>query len=297
MSKITVFTPTYNRGYIIDKLYQSLQQQTCKEFEWLVIDDGSDDDTEELFRKYKQECQEFTIVYQKIKNGGKQRAINMAVKMIRTKYMFIVDSDDFLLNNAIEKILNWVEDIDEKQWIAGVAGVKGDKAENPIGGKVKFDSSYIECSNLERSKYGLAADMAEVYKVDLLKKYPFSVWAGEKFVPEAVVWDAIALDGYKLRWYQDVIYICEYLEDGLTKGSWNLLKKNPMGYAMLFNIQLRYIKKLGERCRTTLQMISCAVLAKEKSFLKKSNAPILSKILFPAGVLLALRRKKQFQTM
>ena len=294
MNRVTIFTPTYNRGYILNHLYESLCGQSDYRFDWLIIDDGSTDQTETLVNTWVNSEKRFSIQYRKVQNAGKQRAINQAVQMIQTEYIFIVDSDDYLTADAIEKVNQWLDEIDGRQDLAGVSGIRGYKSHQPIGGFAGFTGAYIEASNLERRHYNLSADMAEIYKVDLLKRFPFSVWPGEKFVPEAVVWDEIALQGYKLRWYKDIIYICEYLEDGLTKGSWNLLENNPMGYAMLFNHQLKTTESLKEKCKIVLQMDSCICLANEKEYIKTSNEPLLARILMPAGRLLARRRRKQF---
>ena len=102
--RITVFTPTYNRGYIIENLYHSLQKQTFQDFEWIVIDDGSTDDTASQFEKYKLEENFFPIIYERVENGGKHRAINLGMKKARGDLFFIVDSDDYLTETALEKI-------------------------------------------------------------------------------------------------------------------------------------------------------------------------------------------------
>ena len=101
--EFTVFTPTYNRAYIIEKLYYSLQRQTFRNFEWLVVDDGSSDNTEELFSRFQKEAP-FSVRYIRVENGGKHRAINVGVKNAKGRLFFIVDSDDHLLEDALEKI-------------------------------------------------------------------------------------------------------------------------------------------------------------------------------------------------
>lgn len=291
MNKITVFTPTYNRGYVIDRLADSLLKQTDCHFDWLIIDDGSDDNTEEIISEYIKKNPPFRITYQKVKNGGKQRAINLAVQQIETEYIFIVDSDDYLTDDAIERVLKWIDDLPEE--FAGVSGARGKSVDCYLGEVPQISGFYLEATNLERCQYNLMSDMAEIYKVQMLKKYPFRVWEGENFVPEATVWDQIALDGYKLRWYKDIIYICEYLDDGLTKGSWNLLRKNPMGYAMMYNHML--LTEKSGRTNIAIQMVSCLCLGKNFMKIFKSNAPVLALLCSPVGIALYLRRKRQFK--
>lgn len=294
MNQVTIFTPTYNRAYVLERLYSSLRAQSDHNFQWLIIDDGSTDNTSKLVQSWIDEKNRFPITYRYYENGGKQRAINIAVQLIKTEYIFIVDSDDQLTEDAVEKVNRWLIQIKDRDDLAGVSGVKGNCQGQPIGGVVDFSSEYVEATNLERIQYNLQWDMAEIYKVDLLRRFPFTVWPGEKFVPEATVWDEIALQGYKLRWYRDVIYKCKYLEDGLTNNSWELLKNNPMGYAMLFNHQLLTTPSLKARLKQIILMLSCIYMADEKGFITQSNMPIMTKLLVPAGKMLYRRRRRQF---
>lgn len=294
---ITVFTPTYNRAHTLNQLYQSLLQQDCYDFEWLVINDGSTDHTDTLFKKWLNKKNPFPIRYYAIKNGGKQRAINQALQLAQGEYFFIVDSDDSLLPHAITFIQNAFKSLPKDDSFIGISGIKGGLDGKPLHRTPSIDSTigYVDANNLERMKYGLQADMAETFYTEKIQKYTFPVWEGENFTPEAVVWDQMALDGYKLRWYNQVIYLCEYQEDGLTRSSWKLLKNNPMGYAMLFNTQLKSAKGIKERINLTLQFISCCCLAKEYSYIKDCHSRTLSWGLFPFGWLLSKRRQYQFK--
>ena len=242
MPFLTIFTPTYNRGYILSNLFESLQCQKCKDFEWIIVDDDSSDDTEELIRKF--EPKGFSIKYYRQKHGGKHRAINLGVKNAAGTWFFIVDSDDCLTDDATELIWEWTRDISDNM-ICGVAGLKISTTGKTWGGNPNFQlDTFVEAGNLERKKYNLDGDKAEVYRTDILKKYPFPEFDNEYFVTEGVVWNAIAADGYKLRWHNRPIYVCEYLEDGLTKGGANAHKghiANMHGYAV-------YVKQIMEWC-------------------------------------------------
>ena len=228
--KITVFTPTFNRGYIIENLYKSLQRQSYKNFQWIVIDDGSKDDTEKLFEKWTNEDNLFDITYKKVKNGGKHRAINRAIEIAEGELFFIVDSDDYLTDHALEKVIKWEETIKNKNEFAGVAGVRGYSINSRIGNT--FKGEYIDATSLERNKNNITGDKAEVFYLDILKKYKFPEFEGEKFVTEKVVWNQIAYDGYKIRWFNEIIYICDYLEDGLTKSMSRIELENPKSLAL-----------------------------------------------------------------
>lgn len=238
--KITVFTPTYNRGYIIENLYRSLQQQSFMNFEWLVVDDGSNDNTEELFKKWCTEKNRFEIKYYKKENGGKHRAINYGLSQAEGEWIFIVDSDDSITFNAIEQIYKWINSLDCENIVA-VSGLRGKDSYIPMGGTLGFgDRYYIDINNLERDKLNLNYDMAEVYKIDVLKRYPFPEYDGEKFITEGVVWDKIAHDGYKIRFFNEIIYICDYLDDGLTKQGREIFVNNPKGYSHYIKQQIKF---------------------------------------------------------
>lgn len=233
---ITVLTPTYNRAYILTNAYQSLCRQTCKDFEWIIVDDGSTDDTENLVKSWIDKGSAFNIQYVKQENGGKCRAINKGVAVASGNYVTILDSDDFLTDNAIEKITDWIETISDLNGFAGVAGLRGwINKTGYIGGAGNLPGSgYIDAKNTDRRKLHLDGDKAEVYKTSVLKEFPFPEFEGENFLSEHVVWDAIANAGYKLRWFNEIIYKCEYLDDGLTNKSkgYELLINNFSGFTL-----------------------------------------------------------------
>ena len=238
--KITVFTPTYNRAYIIHKLYISLKKQTYKNFEWIVIDDGSTDDTEKLFSSWILEENNFDIKYYKVKNGGKHRAINKGVDLARGELFFIVDSDDYLIDSALEDIVNVEKTIPFhiKDEFCGVCGNRG-KNEIEIWGKT-FDGEYLDATTLERPKYNIYGDKSEVFYTKILKNYKFKEFDDENFLTECTVWNHMAYDGYKMRFFNKIIYICDYLDDGLTKSGKSLYRNNPKGTAYAIKQQIQY---------------------------------------------------------
>lgn len=240
---ITVFTPTYNRKYILPKLYQSLCAQTNKDFEWLVVDDGSTDGTEEWFAEIRQKDNTFPIIYIKQENGGKHRAINRGVKDAKGELFFIVDSDDSLVPTAIEKMLAWADAVRGLDKCAGVSGTRGKNSYNRIGQYFDDNADYIDATNLEREKYNLLGDKTEAYYTSLLLQYPFPEFEGENFITEEVVWNKIASDGYFLRWYPDIIYIGDYLTDGLTSSGNEKYRKNPQGTLYWTRLELEVYPK------------------------------------------------------
>ena len=239
---VTVFTPTYNRAYMLHNLYDSLKRQTRYDFEWLIVDDGSTDNTEEVVAKWLKEKLPFPVRYYKKENGGKHRAINFALTRANGELFFIVDSDDYLSDTAIETIVHiyGTLPLNSVTKYAGIAGCKGYYNGEMIGSS--FKGEFLDCLSVNREKFGISGDKAEIFITSVLREYPFPEFEGENFVTEAVVWDKMSLDGYYLRYFNDVIYLCEYLEDGLTRQGLELYYKNPQGYGYY----LRQSRKAGK---------------------------------------------------
>lgn len=241
---ITVFTPTYNRAYIISKLYESLCNQINKDFEWLVVDDGSVDDTEFLIKSFIAE-NKITIRYIKQLNGGKHIAINTGVEAAKGDLFFIVDSDDYLTPDAVDWFLSQWCSIKDDSTLVGISGVRIHPDGRRIGGGLSFET--VDCTPLEFGmRLGIKGDLAEAFKTDTLKMYPFPSIKGEKFCPEALVFFRMANDGYKLCYTNTKIYVCEYQEGGLTDNIVKVRMLSPettlMYYSELknYNIPLKY---------------------------------------------------------
>lgn len=248
---ITILTPTYNRAYCLSDLYRSLKEQTNYDFEWLIIDDGSTDETEDLVCKWIMEEKNFKITYKKVKNGGKHRAINYGVAFANGEYTYIVDSDDTICEEAIILIEQWVDEIRGLNNFAGVSGTRGDKISHKIIGQFPLDREFVDATNIQRKKYKLLGDKAEIYRTDLLRMYKFPEFENENYIGESSVWDEIAHDGYKIRWHKDVICYCEYLQDGLTMNNYEVIKQNPNGFAYVKRLIFHYyplLYKWGALC-------------------------------------------------
>lgn len=255
---ITVFTPTYNRAYILNNLYESLKRQTSKSFEWIIVDDGSVDMTESLVSEWLKNDNLFPIKYVKKVNEGKHIAINVGVEQAKGDWFLIVDSDDYLYDDAIEKVIKWTHDIKNDD-IAAVSGTRNFKDGSVIGAHIKFDDGFVDCKNNERNKFGLTGDKAEVYKTEVLKKFPFPKFENEKFLSEGAVWDLIAYKGYMIRWYNQPLIVCGYLEDGLTSklNNSDLELNNFSGYTYYTKIQLKIYRGI-ERFRILKKYVRIA---------------------------------------
>ena len=243
---ITVFTPTYNRAYTLPALYESLTRQTDGRFEWIVVDDGSEDNTENLVHSFIQEGL-IQIVLLTQSHGGKHRAINRALKIARGDLFFIVDSDDALPPNAIAVCHEQYEGIRGDDSFSGICGRKAYFDGNLVGGgKDAFE--VLDTPSLAfRYKYGMKGDMAEVTRTDVLKQYPFPEFDGERFCPEAIVWNRLSLR-YKFRYFNKPVYLCNYLPDGLTAHITEIRRKSPQAsmtcYSELKNAPVPVLIKL-----------------------------------------------------
>lgn len=298
MPYFTIFTPTYNRAYTLPRLYESLKEQKIDDFEWLIIDDGSTDETENLVQKWIKENSRFAIRYYKKQNEGKPRAINFGIKYAEGKFFFMVDSDDYLLPDALQKMYEWCREIEKDSSYIGVGAARGFSNGTYIkGSKPKVNNKgYVDATNLQRVDYNLDADMCEAYKTDVFRQYPMAEWPGERFAPEQIALNEIALDGFLIRWHEDIIYCCEYLEDGLTKGSRILEKNNPMGYAMMYNHTLKYPNLSGkQKFYNACQMVALSFFGGHPEYLRKCESKKMLILAIVPGCILAIRRFLQFR--
>ena len=231
---ITVFTPTYNRAYIITNLYRSLQKQTYHDFEWLVVDDGSNDNTSEIFEKWINEDNFFPIRYYKKENGGKCRAINYGVLLARGRLFFNVDSDDYLTDDALQKVAAWERTLPNDGSFCGVAGNLGTSPTDTPN--TIWPMEYRDANLLERYPYysnnPIDGERAWVFYTEIQKKYRYPEFEGENFITPAVTWNRMAHDGYKVRVYNDIIWIYKYLEDGLTASGSKRFLDRPQGHGL-----------------------------------------------------------------
>lgn len=241
--KLTVFTPTFNRGYIIHQLYHSLQRQTYDDFEWLVVDDGSTDNTEDLFKTWIIENNKFSIRYYKKKNGGKGRAINYGLDLAKGVMFFNVDSDDYLTDNALEKIINWEKNLPKNEMFCGVVGNLGtseDKTPNSPLKSIYRDSNLLERYS-EYTKDPIDGERAYVFYTEIFKKYKYPEFDGENFITPAVTWNRMAHDGYKVRIFDDIIWIYKYQADGLTAAGNKNFLNNPQGHGLWLREKAKFI--------------------------------------------------------
>lgn len=282
--KVTVLTPVYNRAYIIKRLYDSLIKQTADNFEWLIIDDGSKDNIKELVDDFIKENRiKITYCYQE--NGGKHRALNKGISMIKTEMTFIVDSDDYLTDNAIEVITKYYNKYKNNNSICGFSFLRCFPDMIINGPKFKKDeyiSDYIECRLNEK----VTGDKAEVYYTKCLQEFPFLEIKNERFLFEDYVWIQMA-EKYKTVHINIPIYIGDYLEDGLTKNISKVKYNSPIG--MMERAAVMCSKKCHKiiRIKAMMMYIGYGLIAKfsVKQLYEKCKYKVLFIISFLPGLM------------
>jgi glycosyltransferase involved in cell wall biosynthesis len=225
---ISILTATYNRSNELQRLYESLIKQKKYNFNWIIINDGSTDDTENLINNYKTENKFFEIEFHKKTNGGKHTAINYGMKIIKSSLVFIVDSDDFLIEDAtlvIEKF--WLKYRFESSNLSAMWFLQKDQKENIIGSKFRQDE-YISTYTKELINSSVRGDKKAVYVTSIRKNYSFPEYSDEKFIGEGIIHKKIS-NSYKSLFINQAIYVSEYLANGLSDQGKLMRLKNPKG--------------------------------------------------------------------
>ena len=289
---ITVLTPTFNRGGGLQSLWNSLQKQTVKDFEWLVVDDGSTDGTKNLITQL-QEKSDFPIRYIYKNNGGKHTALNVGIQTICSELTFIVDSDDCVTDDAIESILKIHKKYRSQNNICGYAFLRV-LPDGKVNGK-KFDvdekiGSYID---VRVNGDDTGADKAEVFKTHCLKEFPFPEYPNEKFLGEDLVWVRMARK-YEMVHINKAIYVGNYLEDGLTNNRRKHNIASPIGCMHRAEEFMESDLKTRYRIKGGLQYIVYGRFAGVKvvDLIRKSRHKVLATVCTPGGLFLHSRWSK-----
>ena len=288
---VTVLTPTFNRGGL-QSLWDSLQKQTVKDFEWLVVDDGSTDGTKNLITKL-QEKSDFPIRYIYKSNGGKHTALNVGIQTICSELTFIVDSDDCVTDDAVESILKIHKKYRSQNNICGYAFLRA-FPDGKVNGK-KFDvdeeiGSYID---VRVNGNDTGADKAEVFKTHCLKEFPFPEYPNEKFLGEDLVWVRMARK-YEMVHINKAIYVGNYLEDGLTNNRRKHNIASPIGCMHRAEEFMESDLKTRYRIKGGLQYIVYGRFAGVKicDLIRKSRHKVLATVCTPGGLFLHSRWSK-----
>lgn len=261
MAFLTVFTPTYNRAHTLKRTYASLKKQSCKDFIWLIVDDGSTDNTAELVRKWQAEDAGFEIQYIYKENGGMHTAHNTAYENIHTELNVCIDSDDCFADEAIEKIRQEWANVKHKGY-AGLVGLDADMEGNIIGSAFPVGINEITLSGFYAA--GGTGDKKLVYRTDVINQYPpYPVFEGEKYV--ALAYKYLLIDQeYKMAVLNDVLCNIEYQVDGSSNTMWRQYLRNPQGFAFWRTVQAKYPASVTELIKNTIHYCSSRHIAKKK---------------------------------
>ena len=285
MPPLTVFTPTYNRAYTLPQCYESMRRQTCKDFVWLVVDDGSTDNTRELVESWMREDNGFELRYVWQENQGMHGAHNLAYATIDTEINTCIDSDDFMPDDAVEKILRFWETCRDDASVSGILALDVDKQGNVIGDP--FPDGLDRVTGYEvYYKYGLKGDKKYILRSELTRLYPYPVFPGEKYVGLACKYLLLDKD-YKLRLLNEPVCIVEYLPDGSSNNMIRQYFRNPRGFAYyrVLCMQLPYAS-FRFRLRSAVHYVSECLIARNRRWLHESPCKGITLLAAPAGFLL-----------
>ncbi|MBQ8298808.1 MAG: glycosyltransferase family 2 protein [Clostridia bacterium] len=290
--KVSIITPSYNREKLLKNAYNSLIKQTNKAFEWIVVDDGSVDNTEKVVKELISE-NKIEIKYHKKPNGGKHTALNEGYDIATGELIVILDSDDILTEDAIETILTDWKEYENNSKICGLSYKRkliNGSEDKPLPTS-PYISNHIEC----RYNEGYLADRTEVYKTEIMRRFKFPVFENERFLSEGIVWNSIGKE-YDTVYIDKYIYICEYQPDGLTSNNGNLNIKNPKGSAENFKIMTKKPFKFMLRAKYSIIYNAYCNFAKIpfKERMGKENFFLVT-ITKPAGDIVYNVWNKKFQ--
>ncbi len=288
---LTVVTPTFNRAHTLGECYASLCSQTDKRFVWLIIDDGSNDNTEELINSWKYDGN-INIQYIKKNNGGKASALNVGIGLLKTPYAVCLDSDDTFYPNTVQLALISLEKIQNDKNCCGVLALR----HNPDGtvmGKKEMPSNITSITAADLFlRYNLNTELICFYKVEILKQYRFPEFEGEKFVSPAWMQYEITQDYYYAPSW-DKLCCCEYIQDGLTKNKKSIIKKNPRGYAAVKKYSFDLAPTLCLQIKHGIMYDYGCLLSKEKNWVKGTKHKFLAVVLMPLAVCVKIIRDKK----
>lgn len=280
MTVLTVFTPTYNRAHTLLRTYESLLQQDCKEFIWLIIDDGSTDNTAELVKSWQSKENGFEIRYIYKENGGMHTAHNTAYENIDTELNTCIDSDDKLAPGAVRMILDKWERVRD-QGYAGMIGLDADFDNNVIG--KGFPEGMTETTVIGYYSAGGSGDKKLVYRTDIINQYPaYPVFEGEKYVSLSYKYRLID-QKYKMAVLDEVLCNVEYQPDGSSGTMWKQYLRNPKGFAFWRKVCMRYPESKKRLLVDCIHYCSSSILAGNRFFVRESPHKFLTFLCIPAG--------------
>lgn len=290
MVLLTVFTPAYNRANTLPRTYESLCKQDCKDFVWLIVDDGSTDNTANLVESWQKKDNGFVIQYIYKENGGMHTAHNTAYENIFTELNVCIDSDDKMAPGAVSKIKSTWQKVRDKGY-AGIIALDSDFSGNIIG--KGFPHDMLETTLGGYYAAGGTGDKKLIYRTDVINSVPpYPVFPGEKYV--GLVYKYTLVDQkYKLYVMNEVVCEVEYQADGSTGTMWKQYLKNPKGFAFLRKVAMQYPTSRKRLIRDCIHYCSSSQIAKNRRYIRESPRKLLTVFCTPFGWLLTGIIKKR----
>lgn len=280
MAILTVFTPAYNRAHTLPRTYESLCSQSCKDFVWLIVDDGSADNTAELVRSWQEKGNGFEIRYIYKENGGMHTAHNTAYENIDTELNTCIDSDDCMAPGAVEKILRKWESVRD-QGYAGLIALDSDMDGNIIG--QGFPEGLTETTLTGYYAAGGSGDKKLIYRTDIINQYPpYPVFEGERYVALAYKYRLID-QKYKLAVLDEVVCNVDYQPDGHSTAMFREYVRSPRGFAFWRKVCMQYPESPKRLAVDAIHYVSESLIAGEKHFLRESPRKLLTFAAIPFG--------------
>ena len=287
---LTVFTPAYNRAHTISRTYKSLLNQECKDFIWLIVDDGSTDNTAEIVRQWQQNDNGFEIQYIYKENGGMHTAHNTAYENIHTELNVCIDSDDCMGENAVKLILKKWEKVRDKGY-AGIIGLDADFDGNVIG--CGFPDGLEETTVIGYYSAGGKGDKKLVYRTDIINQYPpYPVFEGEKYVSLSYKYRLID-QSYKMAVLDEVLCNVEYQPDGSSGTMWKQYLKNPNGFAFWRKVCMQYPESTKRLIIDCIHYCSSSYIAKNRNYIAQSPKKLLTLLCTPLGLIMTIFIKRK----
>ena len=282
MATLTVFTPTYNRAYVLKQCYDSLCRQTCKDFVWLIVDDGSSDNTKEIVDEWIAQDNGFEIRYVYKENGGMHTGHNKAYELIDTELNVCIDSDDYMPDDAVELIVDfWNENRDSSY--SGIIALDVYKNGQVIGKELPDKKSTTLSGYYQNGGQG---DKKLIYRTEVINKYPaYPEFEGEKFVPLDYKY-LLADQDYELLIMNKPVCVVEYMEDGSSRNMLRQYYRNPKGFAFMRKVHMKYDKGFVRRFKTCIHYVSSSFISGNKGFISESPNKPLTILAIPFGLCL-----------
>ncbi len=287
---LTIFTPAYNRAHTLPRTYDSLQKQTCKDFIWLIVDDGSSDNTADLVKKWIEEEKDFKIRYIYKENGGMHTAHNIAYENIDTELNVCIDSDDAMPEDAVELILHKWNDVKN----LGYAGIIGYDTYMHNGKVIGKDlSGFTETTLNGYYAKGGQGDKKLVYRTDVINSYPpYPVFEDEKYVSLGYKYRLIDQD-YKLAVLNKNLCNVDYQPDGSSNTMWLQYMKNPKGFVFNRKICMQYSESTKRLFMDCVHYVAESRIAGYKHYIKDSPKKLMTVVAIPVGLVLEKMIRKK----